>query len=344
MKRMSLLFLCGLAPAVMAAAQYSPHVGETLPNRVLFGDTHLHTAYSTDAGMLGNRLGPAAAYRFARGEEVTSSTGVKAKLARPLDFLVVADHAENLGFPVQLAQGHPALQGNAFGKQMAAFVKAGKLSEAFGYWRAERQKGIDPTAGLGLEKNAWDQLTTLADQYNQPGRFTALIGFEWTSAPGGRNLHRNVIFRDDKSKAGTITPYSTYDSPDPEKLWQWMAAYEANSGGKVLAIPHNGNLSNGLMFDDVTLVANQPLDKAYAERRSRWEPVVEVTQMKGTGEAHPALSPSDEFAGFELLDKASLNGPVPTTAAMYPREYAREALKRGLAYEPDSAPIRSSSA
>ncbi|MBF7729097.1 DUF3604 domain-containing protein [Pseudomonas sp. N040] len=325
--------LSSLSWMSQAASEYSPNVGQALPNRVLFGDTHLHTAYSTDAGMLGNRLGPAAAYRFAMGEEVTSSTGVKAKLARPLDFLVVADHAENLGFPVQLAQGNAKLLGNAFGQKMIEFVKAKQFAEAFAYWRSQRMAGTDPTAGLGLEKDAWDQLTTLADQYNQPGRFTALIGFEWTSAPGGRNLHRNVIFRDDKSKAGSITPFSTYDSPDPEQLWQWMADYEAKSGGKVLAIPHNGNLSNGLMFDDVTLTTQKPLDKAYAERRARWEPVVEVTQMKGTGETHPLLSPNDEFANFELLDKAALAGPVPTTPEMYPREYARAALERGLAYE-----------
>ena len=316
-----------------AAQEYSPHVGQTHPNRVFFGDTQLHTAYSTDAGMLGNRLGPEAGYRFALGEEITSSTGTKARLAQPLDFLVIADHAENLGFPVQLAQGHPALMGNDFGKTMAGLVKAGKLSEAFAFWRSTRQTGKNPTDGLGLEADAWKHLTTVAEKYNQPGRFTTLIGFEWTSAPDGRNLHRNVIFRDGKDKAGTIVPFSTFDSADPEKLWQWMADYEARTGGKVLAIPHNGNLSNGLMFDDVTLIDKQPLDKSYAERRARWEPLYEVTQIKGNGEAHPLLSPRDEFADFELLDKASLNGTVPTTPDMYPREYAREALKRGLVHE-----------
>ena len=160
-----------------------------------------------------------------------------------------------------------------------------------------------------------------------------MIGFEWTSAPDGRNLHRNVIFRDGKDKAGTIVPFSTFDSADPEKLWQWLADYEARSGGKVLAIPHNGNLSNGLMFDDVMLIDGKPLSKDYAERRARWEPIYEATQIKGHGETHPFLSPRDEFADFELLDKASLNGIVPTASQMYAREYAREALKRGLAYE-----------
>ena len=325
--------LASLSIGAYAGNEYSPNVGQTFPNRVFFGDTHLHTSYSTDAGMVGNRLGPEAAYRFAMGEEVTATTGFKAKLARPLDFLVIADHSENLGFPVQLAKGHPALLTNEFGKTMAAFVKEGRFAEAFAHWRNARQSGVDPTAGLGLEADAWAQLTTLADKYNQPGRFTALIGYEWTSAPGGRNLHRNVIFRDDKSKAGTVVPFSAYDSVDPEKLWQWMADYETKSGGKVLAIAHNGNLSNGLMFDDVTVTEKKPLDKDYAQRRGRWEPIYEVTQMKGTGETHPSLSPTDEFVAFELLDAGSLNGPIPTTPAMYPREYAREALKRGLGYE-----------
>ncbi len=178
----------------------------------------------------------------------------------------------------------------------------------------------------------WQNVTAAAEKYNEPGRFTAFIGYEWTSMPGGVNLHRNVIFRDGKDKADTIIPMSTYDSTDPEDLWNWMLAYEQNTGGRLLAIPHNGNLSNGMMFDDVTLTSKKPIDRDYAERRMRWEPIYEVTQMKGDGEAHPVLSPNDEFADFERWDKASF-GPVPTTKEMYPREYAREALKRGLAYE-----------
>ena len=150
--------------------------------------------------------------------------------------------------------------------------------------------------------------------------------------PDGVNLHRNVIFRDGKDKADQIIPFSTYDSTDPEDLWEWMKTYEQKTGGRLLAIPHNGNLSNGMMFDDVTLTSKKPLDRDYAERRMRWEPVYEVTQMKGDGEAHPVLSPNDEFADFETWDKATF-GKTPTTKDMYPREYAREALKRGLAYE-----------
>ena len=177
----------------------------------------------------------------------------------------------------------------------------------------------------------WEKSTAAAEKYNDPGRFTAFIGFEWTSMPEGNNLHRNVIFRDGKDKADQIVPFSQYDSFDPEDLWDWMTNYEKETGGRLLALAHNGNLSNGLMFDDVTYT-KKPLDRAYAERRMQWEPMYEVTQMKGDGEAHPALSPDDEFADFETWDKASF-GPVPKTPDMLPREYAREAYKRGLAYE-----------
>ena len=178
----------------------------------------------------------------------------------------------------------------------------------------------------GLARTMWAKETAAAEKYNEPGRFTALIGYEWTSMPGGDNLHRNVVFRDGKDKADQIIPMSQYDSQDPERLWEWMAAYEQKTGGRLLAIPHNGNLSNGLMFDDVTLTTRKPLDRGYAERRMRWEPLYEVTQMKGDGETHPTLSPNDEFSNFERWDKASF-GPVPKTAAMLPREYAREALQ-----------------
>ncbi len=191
----------------------------------------------------------------------------------------------------------------------------------------------DPFAGdTGMAKTAWQRELEAAEKYNEPGRFTAIIGFEWTSGPDGNNLHRNILFRDGMDKAGQIIPISFYDTGDPEDLWKWMADYEAETGGKMLAIAHNGNLSNGLMFDDITLTTKEPLSKDYAERRSRWEPVYEMTQPKGTGEAHPALSPNDEFANFEIWDKGGF-GTAPHTPDMLPREYAREALKRGLGYE-----------
>lgn len=324
--------LSSITGAAFSAPEYSPHVGTTHPNRVLFGDTHLHSSYSTDAGMIGNRLGPEDTLRFAMGEEVTSSTGVKAKLARPLDFLVIADHAENLGLAPALAEQNPELLATDFGKQLLEKVKAKDPAGAYWLWQTAMNKFTDPLAGMSFAKTMWQRLTTAVEKYNQPGRFTALIGFEWTSMPGGNNLHRNVIFRDGKDKADQIVPISQYDTRDPEDLWKWMEAYEKKTGGALLAIPHNGNLSNGLMFDDTTVTSKTPLDADYAKRRMRWEPVTEVTQMKGDGEAHPALSPNDEFADFETWDKGSF-GIDAKTPAMLPREYARGALKRGLAYE-----------
>jgi hypothetical protein len=313
--------------------KYSPYPSQDFPNRVYFGDTHLHTSYSTDAGMVGAVVGPEDAYRFARGEEVKSNHGLPAKLARPLDFLVVADHAENLGLAPMIAESSPALLKNTWGKQVHDLVKAGNGTAAFDMWLKAMQELKDPFEGdTAMSASAWQRITSAADNYNEPGRFTAFIGFEWTSGPNGNNLHRNVVFRDGKAKADQVVPFSFYDSGDPEDLWKWMEDYERKTGGRMLAIAHNGNLSNGLMFDDVTLTTRKPLDRGYAERRMRWEPIYEVTQPKGDGETHPALSRNDEFANFERWDTGSF-GPQLKSPDMLPREYAREAFKRGLAYE-----------
>jgi hypothetical protein len=312
--------------------EYSPYLNIGYPQKVFWGDTHLHTAYSTDAGMIGNRLGPDEAYRYARGEIVTSSAGVRSRLQRPLDFLVIADHAENLGLAPMIEERNPGLLKLDFGKQISQLVYDGKYGDAYTLWGQGMATGEDPLKGEeAIIRTMWQRLTEAAEQYNEPGKFTALIGYEWTSSPGGNNLHRNVIFRDGKEEADQVIPFSNYDSNDPEDLWAWMQAYEEKTGGQVLAIPHNGNLSNGLMFDDVTF-SGEKLDVAYAEQRMRWEPVYEVTQMKGDGEAHLFLSPNDEFADYGTWDKGSF-GADPKTKDMLPREYAREALKRGLKYE-----------
>jgi len=316
--------------------QYSPYAQQSFPDRVFFGDTHLHTAYSADAGLAGNTLGPDAAYRFAKGETVVSSTGVPARLRQPLDFLVITDHAENLGLPVAIHKGDPRLLASDWGRKIHDEGSKGTIegmTNAYTMWMSKVIALQDPLADRqDMQASMWHELTEAAERHNAPGRFTALIGFEWTQQPNGNNLHRNVIFRDGKDKADQIVPVSAYDTQDPEKLWDWMDAYERKTGGRILAIPHNGNLSNGLMFDDVTLTGKRPLDRAYAERRMRLEPVYEVTQIKGDGETHPSLSPSDEFSNFERWDRGSF-GPQPKTQDMLPREYAREALKRGLAYD-----------
>jgi len=332
----SVILLCCSIQLAAAEKQpeYSPYLDDDFPNQVFFGDTHLHTSYSADAGFVGTTLGPKEAYRFALGEEITSSTGVRAKLQRPLDFLVVADHAENMGLAPLAVEGDPAILATDFGREIHELLKAGKGAEAFDRWRSERASGKDPMAGENAAaQTVWERITSAAEQYNDPRHFTAFIGYEWTSVPGGNNLHRNVIFRDGKDKADQVLPFSSYDSEDAEDLWAWMAAYEVKTGGRMLAIPHNGNLSNGLMFDDVTFTDKKPLDRDYAERRAKWEPLYEVTQMKGDGEAHPLLSTDDEFADFETWDVGAINAPEAKTPDMLPREYARAAYQRGLQYE-----------
>ena len=310
--------------------EYSPFVGDHFPTRVLWGDTHLHTSWSVDAGFLGGVLGPEDGYRASRGEEVTAKSGFRFKLLRPLDFVVVSDHAESYGLPGLIERSDPLVLKDPVGKQLHDLIKAGKGFEAF---QTIIQAYADGKAG-GLQdpntvRSAWEKATTLAEKYNEPGVFTALIGYEWSPHPAGNNLHRVVIFRDGKDRADLTYPYSALDSVNPEDLWKTMAAYEEKSGGRVLALAHNGNLSNGLMFDTKTYEGN-PLTRAYAEMRSRYEPMYEMTQAKGTGEAHPLLSPDDEFAGQELLDASNIMGRVPKTPGMLPKEYARPALLEGL--------------
>lgn len=308
-------------------SNYSPFVDKKRPTNVYFGDTHLHSSRSTDAGLGGARVGPEQAFRAARGELVTSHTGLKFQLQRPLDFLVLADHAENQGLADFIRTSDPVVLNNPKGKQWHDMVKAGDGYNAFIEWlRADNNDLInDPV----MQKTAWQQQTDIAERFNQPGVFTALHGFEWTSHPGGNNLHRVVIFRDAKDKTQQVVPYSQYDSINPEDLWDYMEGYERKTGGQVLAIPHNSNLSNGMMFDVETL-AGKPFDRAYVQRRARFEPLVEITQMKGTSEAHPFLSPDDPFADFEIMDISNLSGKAPKTNDMLAKEYVREALKTGL--------------
>jgi len=308
--------------------EYSPYLHQSYPDRVFWGDTHLHTSYSTDAGMVGNRLGPDEALRFAKGEMVVSSTGVRARLVRPLDFLVVADHAENLGLTPMIEESNPELLKDPWGKKVHDMVKSGQGWEAYQLWKESGSKNIDPMPNPSLQRTAWERIIDFVDQHNQPGVFTAFHGFEWTSTPDLRNMHRNVIFRDGKEEAKQVLPMSTFDSTDPEDLWDYMEAYEEKTGGRALAIPHGGNLSQGLMFATETM-SGKRLNKAYAERRMKWEPIYEATQIKGDGEAHPLLSPNDEFADYYTWDKGDfgLNAKEPE---MLPHEYARSALKLGL--------------
>jgi hypothetical protein len=309
------------------------YLGSEGAKQVYFGDTHVHTSYSADAAFVGNVLGPDAAYRFAKGEEVVASLGTPAKLSRPLDFIVIADHSDNLGLGPMAIEGADSLKQSEFGRFAIENMQSGNGAAVFDAWRKSRATVGDPMKGDRASlAAAWQHIVDTAEKHNDPGTFTAFIGYEWTSVPKGFNLHRNVIYRGGGESASQVLPYTSYESEDAEKLWQWMADYEKKTGDQVLAIPHNGNMSNGLMFDDITYTERKPIDKAYAEARQRWEPLYEVTQMKGDAEAHPMLSPDDEFADFETWDKGGINSVEPKTPDMLPREYARPALQRGLDY------------
>jgi hypothetical protein len=328
-------------PGAFKGPSYSPWARD-VPDQVFWGDTHLHTTLSFDAGAFGNRLGPEEAYQFARGNEVKSTGGFRVRLSRPLDFLVVADHSDNMGLFTRIFESHPEIMSDAEGRRIHDAIKAGgqtavaasvELIDAF-------SRGVSISEALVVEPGSkaftstWERIVKAAEDYNDPGRFTAFIGFEWTSLVNtGDNLHRVVIYRDNGDLALRHEPYTTvppFGSPDPMDLWKWMTNFEENSGGDVLALAHNGNMSNGIMFPVDKQYTGRRIDRRYVTERNRWEPLYEVTQIKGDGEAHPFLSPNDEFADYETWAKGNLNLSVPKTNDMLQYEYAREALKNGL--------------
>ncbi|OYW57397.1 MAG: hypothetical protein B7Y80_11640 [Hyphomicrobium sp. 32-62-53] len=329
------------AERVAEKPRYSPYAGRNFPTRPLFGDTHLHTAASFDAGAFGARLTPRDAYRFARGEEITASSGQPVKLSRPLDFLVVADHSDNMGFFPDFFSGKPELLADPQGRKWYDMIKAGQGAQAaleliFSFSKGTLPKTLVYSPDNPAFKGAWQSTIKAAEDFNDPGRFTAFIGYEWTSNTSGNNLHRNIIFRDNGGKADQVIPYTTMaplGSDNPRDLWKWMQAYEEKTGGDVLAIAHNGNLSNGRMFPLIESFTGKPVDKEYAEQRAKWEPLYEATQTKGDGEAHPALSPNDEFADFERWDFGNLDASEAKKPEMLEFEYARSALKNGLKLE-----------
>ena len=321
---------------------YSPYAQRSFPSRPLWGDTHLHTGLSVDAGLFGARLGLEEAYRFARGEEVVSSTGQPAKLSRPLDWLVIADHSDAMGLVNDLASASPEItkyeQGARWSKGLRAGGKAAvdtalDLITTFSQGKVNKELLAAYSPGSKIYSSTWEKVVKAAEDYNEPGRFTSLIGFEWTSLVKGNNLHRNVIFRDNGDRANQVVPYTTQTpigSTDPLDLYKWMDNYEKKTGGTVLALSHNGNLSNGLMFPIDKQYTGRKLDKNYVQQRAKWEPLYEVTQIKGDGEAHPLLSPDDGFADYETWDAGNLDLSEAKKPEMLKGEYAREALKNGL--------------
>ncbi len=311
----------------------------------MWGDTHVHTTYSMDAGMFGNRIGPRQVYRLARGEEITTSSGQQLHLSRPLDWLVITDHSDGVGMSVDIMNSASFVMQYEDGRRWAEAVNAGgqtavegalDLIKTFSQGKMDPEMFANYSPGSRRYVTIWDENINAAEEYNEPGRFTTLIGFEWTTQVSGDNLHRNVIFRDNGDRVRQVVPYTTIKpigSPDPLDLYKYLEEYEAKTNGAAMTLAHNGNLSNGIMFPVDKQFTGKKLDKFYVEQRAKWERMYEVTQIKGDGEAHPFLSPDDEFADYGTWDVGNLDLSVAKTDDMLQYEYLREALKNGLALE-----------
>jgi hypothetical protein len=331
--------------AAYTGKAYSPYAKRAFPQRPLWGDNHLHTSLSFDAGAFGNRVGLRDAYRFARGEEITASTGQPVRLGRPLDWLAITDHSDAMGFTVDVLAGSPLVtkyeQGARWSK---AFTAGGQVAveatvemiTAFSQGKMNPEMIANYSPGSRRYATLWDATVDAAEEFNEPGRFTTFIGFEWTSQVKGSNLHRNVIFRDNGDRARQVVPYTTLapmGSTDPLDLFKYLENYESKTNGAAIAFAHNGNLSNGIMFPVDAQYTGRKLDKKYVEQRAKWERMYEITQIKGDGEAHPFLSPNDEFADYGTWDSGDLVLTEAKSDDMFAGEYAREALKNGLALE-----------
>lgn len=331
--------------ASAADKKYSPPANTTHATNVYWGDSHLHTGLSLDAGLFGNTLGPDEAWRLARGEKITSSTGIPVQLARPLDWMVLTDHSDMMGIATDIKAGAPNILADKKGKEWhEGFKKGGRaageaafdLIQNFSQMTVPEQLVKDYSPGSKVFKKVWKDIVDNAERHNEPGLFTAFIGYEWTSVPKGFNLHRNVIFRDNADKALQVDPATTQPptgSTDPVYLYDWLENYESKTGGRVFAFAHNGNLSNGWMFPTEKTYHGGVVDKNYVMQRARWEPHYEITQIKGDGEAHPLLSPEDEFADYENWAYGNLDLSELKTDEMLKGEYGREALKLGLQLE-----------
>ncbi|MGI9244812.1 MAG: DUF3604 domain-containing protein [Verrucomicrobiales bacterium] len=359
MKTNQLITLCAVVVPITALAQgpdpvgmiptgkdaanvpkkaYSPYAGRNFPTRPYWGDTHVHTQNSLDARGFGVTIGPEEAFRLARGEEVVATHGQPFKLRRPLDWLVVADHSDGMGAMVEIFAGNQKLLADPTVKKWyKAFSQGGDVAfQATMDVINSFSQGKIPEALKDRDfiQSVWDRYIETAEEFNDTGTFTTIIGYEWTSTEDGNNLHRNVLYRDGGNLARQMIPYTAAESFNPEDLWDWMARYEGKTGGRVLTLAHNGNMSNGIMFPvEVNPATGKPLTKGYVESRARWEPLYEVTQIKGDGEAHPFLSKDDDFADFETLELGNLNLTVVKTKEMLKYEYARQALRDGLKLE-----------
>jgi len=330
---------------VYSGKAYSPYAGRSFPELPLWGDSHLHTSLSMDAGGFGNRLGLRDAYRFARGEQVIASSGQPVRLARPLDWLAITDHSDGMGLINDILAASPLVTAYEQGARWSKGMRAGgqeAVNATLDLINAGAQGTIDTemlanyAPGSRRFSTLWDEVINAAEEFNDPGEFTGLIAFEWTSLVKGANMHRNVIFRDNGDRARQVVPFTMLPpmgSTDPLDLYKYLENYEAKTNGAILAIAHNGNMSNGIMFPVDRQYTGKRINKAYVEQRAKWEPNYEITQIKGDGEAHPFLSPDDEFADYMTWDVGNLDVSEAKTDDMLAYEYAREALKNGLLLE-----------
>ena len=324
---------------------YSPYAGRTFPERPLWGDSHLHTSLSMDAGGFGNRVGLRDAYRLARGEQIMASSGQPVRLARPLDWLAITDHSDGMGLINDILAASPLVTAYEQGARWSKGMRAGgqeAVNATLDLIAAGSQGTIDPemlanyAPGSRHYANLWDDVINAAEDFNDPGEFTAFIAFEWTSLVNGGNMHRNVIFRDNGDRARQVVPFTMLPpmgSTDPLDLYKYLENYEAKTNGAVMALAHNGNLSNGIMFPVDAQYTGKKIDKLYVEQRAKWERIYEITQIKGDGETHPFLSPDDEFADYGTWAVGNLDLSEGKTDEMLAAEYAREALKNGLVLE-----------
>lgn len=318
-----------LSCLAVSADDYSPGIGRDYPNQLLWGDTHLHTNMSPDAYSFGNtKLSPDDAFRYAKGETVISNNGTPAKLERPLDFIVVSDHAAFMGYLNGINSDDEFILSTKIGKRWKKFIDAGENVKVLNEFVAgvNGDRSIQPELSSVLK--VWQGVVDVAEQHNTPGSFTALHGYEWTSIMDGNNLHRVVMFKDDADKVRQFTPFSSLQSNYPEDLWDALEVYRQELGGTVMSIPHNGNLSNGTMFDLNT--KDGPMSASYAEQRIRNELLYEVTQVKGDSETNPGVSPDDQFADYYSWDEGNIAMSEKKETSMLAGEYARPALIRGL--------------
>ncbi|MDE0052718.1 MAG: DUF3604 domain-containing protein [Gammaproteobacteria bacterium] len=336
--RSFLALVLALLAGTTAAEPYSGPLKHDYPDQVYWGDTHLHTHLSADAFSMGALVTPDQAYRFAKGETIRATGGDEVRLRRPLDFLMVSDHAENMGVLPRLAAGDPGFLESEDGQRMFKLLASApalsdvlksKSLEEFkvgdtALMNAKGAKGGDFGVDEDFIRNVWEHVVAIAEKHNDPGRFTTFVGYEYSS--GSPMLHRNVMFAGGPAHTLQARPFSSWDSRNPEDLWAYLETYREKTGGDVISIPHNSNLSRGGMFSTVTYEGN-PLSSEYARVRSSIEPVIEVTQIKGDSETLPSISPNDEFADHEPWR----NLAKPQAQAEARQSYARSALQTGLA-------------